>query len=536
MNDAYLKDKRPENPILLVDDEEQILFSVDAALRMAGMSRTMKCSDSRKVESLLRENTFSAVLLDLSMPHVSGREILAHVTDNYPQLPVIIVTAANELENVAECLDMGAYDYLVKPVDKNRLLTSVRRALEYREVRTENRLMKDLLLSDRFDTPVGEKGNGGASGSLRVLQKTREEYRSLFDNMLVPSFVLEAQDHTVKYCNRALAEFSSYPDPKSMVEAQVNFLDNVEEGERSALLAELTEKGKFEGREVSGRRRDGSGFSILLSCRLLPEVGYIEGSFIDITERKVMEEQFRQAQKMEAVGRLAGGVAHDFNNILTVIVGYTEMIKLGPDAENIDDCAKQILKASQKASSLIRQLLAFSRSQKVQTERIDLNELINDLEKMLSMLVGGNILLEVHLYPELGPIVADPSHIQQVFMNLVVNARDAMPEGGVICLETRNVDLDVDHVRAHKGIDPGPFAMTAVSDTGHGMQKETVDRIFEPFFTTKEIGKGTGLGLSTVYGIVDGSGGFIEVESEVNQGTTFRIYLPLAEANSGSET
>jgi len=530
MNDVCLKDKRLENPILLVDDEEQILFSVDATLRMAGMSRTMKCSDSRKVESLLRENTFSALLLDLSMPHVSGCEILAHVTDNYPELPVIIVTAVNELETLAECLDMGAYDYLVKPVDKNRLLTSVRRALEYRDVRTENRLMKDLLLSDRFDMLPGEKRSGGASGSLRVLQKTREEYRSLFDNMLVPSFVLDAKDHTVMYCNRALAEFSSYPDSKSLVEAEVNFLDCIEEGERSALLAELTEKGKFEGREFSGRRRNGSGFSILLSCRLLPEEGYIEGSFIDITKRKVLKEQFRQAQKMEAVGRLAGGVAHDFNNILTAIVGYTEMITMEPDTENIDDCTKQIFKASQKASSLIRQLLAFSRSQKVQTERIDLNDLINDLEKMLSMLVGGNILLEVHLDPVLGPIVADSSQIQQVIMNLVVNARDAMSERGVITLETRKVDIDADHVRAHKEIEPGLFAMIVVSDTGHGMQKETLDRIFEPFFTTKESGKGTGLGLSTVFGITEGSGGFIEVESAVNNGTTFKVYLPLAES------
>ena len=247
-------------------------------------------------------------------------------------------------------------------------------------------------------------------------------------------------------------------------------------------------------------------------------------------ERKQLEQQLRQAQKMEAIGQLTGGIAHDFNNMLTVILGYSELLlkSLLPDAP-LRDHVEQVKEAGERAAALTGQLLAFSRKQVLQPKVLDLNAVLTNMDRMLQRLIGEDIALVAVPSPGLWRVYADPSQVEQVIMNLAVNARDAMPQGGKLTIETANVDLDAAYVRQHPGSKAGPHVMLAVSDTGCGMDAATQAHIFEPFFSTKEPGKGTGLGLSTVYGIVKQSGGYVWVYSEVGRGTAFKIYLPRIE-------
>jgi nitrogen-specific signal transduction histidine kinase len=248
---------------------------------------------------------------------------------------------------------------------------------------------------------------------------------------------------------------------------------------------------------------------------------------MDISERKWLETQLVQAQKMESIGRLAGGVAHDFNNLLTAIIGYTELAREMLSQEDAARaCLENVVKAAERAANLTRQLLAFARRQVIEPRVIQINDLIQDIDEILHRLIGETIELTLRLAPEAGAVRVDPGQFSQVLMNLAVNARDAMPGGGKLIIETETLVLGEAYARHHVGLTPGPYVMVAVSDTGAGIDPAILPHIFEPFYTTKETGKGTGLGLATVYGIVAQSGGHIWIYSEPEYGTTVKIYLP----------
>jgi len=325
--------------------------------------------------------------------------------------------------------------------------------------------------------------------------------------------------------------------------------------EYTRLLEELRRTGRIDAVEVRWKRKDGASITARISGRAVAAgdepADVIEAIAEDITERRVLEDQFRQAQKMEAVGRLAGGIAHDFNNLLMVIGGYTEVMlsQISPD-HPLFTKAEAIQQASDRATTLTRQLLAFSRKQLLELKVVDINAIVADMERLLRPLIGEDIELTTQLAPSIGCTRADAGQLEQVIMNLVVNAKDALPKGGKICIRTGSTTIDDSYRSEHSFIKKGPYVTISVTDNGHGMDRETQARIFEPFFTTKEKGKGTGLGLSTVYGIVKQSGGYVFVQSETGSGTAFTIYLPRvdepcdtlglpsvsANASGGSET
>jgi two-component system cell cycle sensor histidine kinase/response regulator CckA len=302
------------------------------------------------------------------------------------------------------------------------------------------------------------------------------------------------------------------------------------------LAEDYRRTGSLNGVEVQWKRKDGRVIIVRLSGSASvstdePEE-VLELIAEDITDRRQLEEQLRQAQKMDAVGRLAGGVAHDFNNLLMVINGYTEvLLEQMPKGSAMHHKVESIQQAADRAATLTRQLLAFSRKQLLELKVVDVNTVVGDMERLLRPLIGENIELITRLSPETGRTRADAGQLEQVIMNLVVNAKDAMPEGGKLTLQSSDVTVR-QNFSEHRFIQPGRYAVISVADTGHGMDKETQSRIFEPFFTTKEKGKGTGLGLSTVYGIVKQSSGYVFAQSEVGAGTTFYVYLPRVEESA----
>ncbi|MBC7252241.1 MAG: PAS domain S-box protein, partial [Anaerolineae bacterium] len=370
-------------------------------------------------------------------------------------------------------------------------------------------------------------------------QRAEEAYRAVVDYSLQGLAII--QDKRFVFVNQAYADIFGYTVEEMLAFSADEARALIYPEDRAATvqrhrrrLAGEPAEPRYEMRII---RKDGTVRWIETFVRPVQFRGEpaVQSAIIDITERKHLEEQLRQAQKMEALGRLAGGVAHDFNNLLTAIIGYTDLLlREFPPYDPKREDLQEIRQAAERAAALTRQLLAFSRKQVLELRVLDLNTTVSNLEKMLRRLIGEDIELVTHLAPDLDRVKADPGQIEQVIMNLAVNARDAMPQGGQLTIETKNVFLDEEYVRQHVEMQPGPYVMLAVSDTGIGMDKETMSHLFEPFFTTKEMGEGTGLGLATVYGIVKQSGGHITVYSEPGLGTTFKVYLPRTEEGAAT--
>ena len=358
------------------------------------------------------------------------------------------------------------------------------------------------------------------------IKDKEKKFRLLFEENPQPMWVFDPEDGRLLEANSAAAHLYGFT-PEELRGMRLADLQGEEDARR--FVSELEAEVRPPSSIWRHRTQDGRVLEVEIAVHEIEYAGRRAelAVLIDITGRRQLEEQLRQAQKMEAVGMLAGGVAHDFNNLLTIITGYSQLIlgNLGPHDVNRHS-VEQILKAGERAAGLTKQLLAFSRRQVLQPRILDINKLVTSLGAMLQRLIGEDVDLRLALRPDLGRVSADPGQIEQVIMNLVVTARDAMPKGGTLTIETSNRQLDESYSARHIAVKAGGYVMLAVSDNGSGMDAATQARLFEPFFTTKGLGKGTGLGLSTVFGIVKQSGGSVDVYSDPGRGTSVKIYLP----------
>ncbi|HET7442921.1 MAG TPA: PAS domain S-box protein [Terriglobales bacterium] len=460
-------------------------------------------------------------------PKKLGRGLTEHVLrTGEPLLATPHVFEELVRRGEAELIGAPSLDWMGVPLKAGNNTFGVLVVQSYSEKVRFGERDRDILMfvSQQLASAIEHKRNEEA------LRRSEARYRSLVQSAVYGLYRSSVEGKFLDV-NPALISMLAYDSPDEVLALNPKTDVFLNPEEQSHLMEEFRRNGRLDSVEVQWKRRDGSPIMVRLSGRAVttpeePEE-VLEIIAEDVTERRVLEDQFRQAQKMEAVGRLAGGVAHDFNNLLMVIGGYTEVLleQLDPGT-SLHQKALAVQQAADRATTLTRQLLAFSRKQLLELKVVDVNTIVSDMERLLRPLIGENIELTTKLTAGPGRTRADAGQLEQVIMNLVVNAKDAMPDGGKIAIQTANVTLDGSLRREHTFIAPGSYVMLSVTDTGLGMDKETQSRVFEPFFTTKEKGKGTGLGLSTVYGIVKQSGGYIFAQSEVGRGTTFTIYLP----------
>lgn len=507
-------EKRPLR-LLIVEDTAD-----DAELLLLEMNRGYDVTWTRvdtehDMRAALESEAWDFVVSDYSMPTFDAPSALRVLASTGLDIPCIVVSGTIDEESAVEALRGGAKDFLLKG-KLSRLLPAVERELKECAARAAHRRARQMLAQSEAHR-----------------RKSEEQARLLLDSTGEGILGVDL-DGRCTFANNACIRMLQQPaflEGADIHEAMHGEPDGGREACRLCQAMRSPTPTFLD--DVRITRADGSRFAA--ECRSVPlrTDGVHRGaviSFVDITARRRMEEQLRQAQKMDAIGSLAGGIAHDFNNILSVILSYTSLLAdTAKDAEVREDI-EEIEKAALRAAELTRQLLAFSRQQLLEPRVLELNPVVEGMHKMLQRLLRNDVELALSLDPELGKVRADPSKMEQVIMNLVVNAGDAMPEGGTVTIESRNVMLDADHCERHGGGEPGPHVMISFSDTGVGMDAATRARIFEPFFTTKALGKGTGLGLSTVFGIVKQSGGHIWVYSEPDEGTSFRVYLPRCDA------
>ena len=441
------------------------------------------------------------------MPHLSGLLALGLVREKDPDIPFILVSGTIGEELAVEAMKAGAHDYVMKD-NLARLVPAVGRELSDAAGQRERRRVEEAL------------------------RASEERLRTIFEAAAEGILVADIATRKFLYANPAICRMLGY-EAEELLRLGVDDIHPEEDLPR--VIAEFEAQARREksvAADLPCLRKDGTKvYADICTANLVIDGRPCNaGFFTDITERKRIEEQLRQAQRMEAIGRLAGGVAHDFNNILTVIAGYCELLLADlPAGSDLRPDVEEVAKAADRAGALTRQLLTISRDQVVQAEVLDLNAVIVNMEQMLRRLIGEDVQLETALAPELEEVRVDPGQVEQVLLNLAANARDAMPRGGKLTIETASVELDDSYAQSHNGVQPGRYVLLAVSDTGTGIDGSVLPHIFEPFFTTKRQGRGTGLGLSIVYGIVRQSGGHIWVYSEPGKGTTFKIYLPVTE-------
>jgi PAS domain S-box-containing protein len=483
---------RASERILVVDDNTDMRAYIVRLLRDEW--NVEEARDGEEALAMIEKSAPDLIVSDVMMPRVDGLALVRtlRASPKTRNLPVILLSARAGEEASVEGLDTGADDYLVKPFSGRDLIARVRGQLT------------------------------GARDRTSALRASETRFRRLAEAGLV-GIAIEDGSGRVLEANDAFLSMLGFA-PADVVAGDVDW------SRIAPSDPNLAPKDAARTWEGDCRRKDGRTIPVLVARAPLDRDESITLS-LDLSERHRLEEQFRQAQKMEAVGRLAGGIAHDFNNVLSVILSYGELIATGlgpndPLREDVDE----VRTAAARASELTKQLLAFSRREMVAPKVMSLKRTLSGMDKMLRRLLGADVELTSLFDGEAGNIEADSGQIEQVVMNLAVNARDAMPDGGKLTIELSNVTLDEEYAHLHHDVRPGDYVMLAVSDTGVGMDAQTQRRVFEPFFTTKEKGKGTGLGLATVFGIVKQCHGHIWIYSEPGKGTTFKVYFPRVRA------
>ena len=451
----------------------------------------------------LQEQPVDIILLDLCIPEANGLETLRMVQVATPNIPIIVMTGMNDDATGIEAVRMGAQDYLIKGRDASILPRSIRYAVERHQTRqalhhSEERFRRlaenapDIIFRYRLHPTPGFDYISPAI--FKITGYTQEEFYS--DPLLY---------HTLLQADEATAQQPGTLDRHAMLPSTVRCI--CKDGTVRWL----------EHRKVA-----------LFDDQGVPEAE--EGIIRDMTDRMLLEDELQRSRKLAAIGQLAGGIAHDFNNLLTAILTFSDFLLKEIDDPDQRDDITEIKLAGERGALLTRQLLAFSRRQLMHPKVMDLNDILRGMQNMLQSLIGRDIQFDVRLSDDLWSILSDPGQIEQCILNLVLNARDAMPEGGTLTIETRNLLLNGSARADHPDIANGAYVILRVTDTGEGIAEEDKDRLFEPFFTTKPEGKGTGLGLPSVHGILEQSGGHIRLRSERGQGASFTVYLPVTDA------
>jgi len=492
--------------ILVLDDDRGMCETIGDVLEQRGYVVQI-ATEARAGLEIAATSPIEAAIVDITLPDMSGFDVLHGIRKLLPTTEVIFITGHASLTTAIQAINGLAFAYIVKPFEMSHLLMTVEQAVR------KQRLAQALLDSD-------------------------ERYRFVTENIADAVFLLEL-DGRIALGNHRAEMITGYAQAELVGRAFFSLLPEAGAREARARLSDVRVGVKVSPFfEVELIQKDGARVllevhvtSVLKDGQPVARLGVAR----DITERRYLEDQLRQSQKMEGIGRLAAGVAHDFNNLLTAIGGRCYLVLNALTSENPIRREIEIIQdAAERAAKLTHQLLAFSRKQILDPCVLDLNATVTGIEPLLRRMIREDIEIATALDSAAGRVKADAGQIEQVLLNLAVNASDAMPNGGWLTLATGNVTLDEAYARTHAEVEPGPYVMLSVSDTGHGMTAEVQAHIFEPFFTTKEVGKGTGLGLATVYGIAKQSGGHITVHSEPGHGAVFKLYLPRVEEAPGA--
>ena len=510
--------------ILIVDDERPDRQLLDVMLAPEGYD-LLAAASGEEALAIMEQERPDLILLDVMMPGMDGYQLASKIKSNPAtrNIPVIMITALGDHAARLLGLSAGAVDFCTKPIDRAELC-----------VRVKN-LLRLTAHGEDAGSSIGTFSSStdvtGQTRGIEALGKAEERMRFALRNANVGIWDMDYASQSVRWSDVLEAQYG-VPEG-TFAGTFAAFVERIHPEDRASVLDTIGNAMKS-GTDFTVQNRsvmpDGTVRWLSGAGRFqLDEHGEpVRGVGIsqDVSEQHAMESRYRQAHKMEAVGQLASGVAHDFNNLLTVILGCAQLVSQDASvAKRHGEDLDEIIKAARRAGSLTRQLLAFGRRQEDALVPLDVNALVREMTGMLNRLIGEHIEIVLALWPDASPAIVDRGQLEQVVMNLVVNARDAMLDGGRVTIVTSNVELGVSSL-GPEAVVPGPYTMLSIADTGCGMTKETQRRLFEPFFTTKDAGKGTGLGLSTTYSIVKQSKGYIQVDSTPGVGTTFKIYFP----------